>query len=102
MRYILSPNASRSLESLKQFSLEHFGERQTKSYLHDLLESMEQIAANPQIGRIRNELLQGCHSWFVGSHTIYYRERQGHIEIIDILHQSAEPSRYILEADEDE
>ena len=57
---------------------------------------MQALADNPLLGMVREDLKVGYHSYFVGSHTIYYRIYLTHIGIIDILHQSMEPSKHIV------
>lgn len=95
-KYILSPEAQSSLRGIRTFSLKNFGEAQTKIYLQNIRTRMRDLAENPLRGRIREELKVGYHSDFVGSHTIYYRIQTDHIEIIDVLHQSMEPSSHIV------
>jgi len=83
------------LKEIKSFSVRNFGEHRAKTYLEDILTRFRELAANPSIGTIRNELNAGYYSSFVGSHTIYYKTNPGLIEIIDVLHQSMEPIRHL-------
>lgn len=57
---------------------------------------MKTLAGTPNKGLIREDLKVGYHSDFVGSHTIYYKIQPSHIEIIDVLHQSMDPSNNIV------
>lgn len=93
VEYLLSPEAQQSLKEIKSFSVRNFGEQRTKIYLESIMTRFQELAANPSLGKIRNELNAGYCSSFVGSHTIYYRTNPGLIEIIDVLHQSMEPTR---------
>jgi len=95
-KYLLSPEAQKSLSNIKAYSNKKFGPQRTKTYLQDIRNRMQALAENPSRGRIREDLKVGYHSDFVGSHTIYYRVRPTHIEIIDVLHQSMEPSKHII------
>ena len=91
-KYILSPNAQKSLVSIKVYSLNQFGERQTKIYLQSIQSKFEELAGNPEIGRIRDEIKTGYLSVLIGSHVIFYRISESYIiDIIDVLHQSMEP-----------
>jgi len=56
---------------------------------------MKLLAAQPSQGKERSEIKAGYYSYFVGSHTIYYRISDTHIDIIDILRQSMEPTLHI-------
>lgn len=94
-KYLLSPEAQQSLRNIKAYSNKKFGPQRTKTYLQDIRHRMQALAENPSRGIIREDLKVGYHSDFVGSHTIYYRVQPAHIEIIDVLHQSMEPSKHI-------
>lgn len=95
-KYFLSPEAQASLQEIRKFSVENFGMQQTKIYLENIREKMRSLAENPLSGKLREELKAGYFSAFVGTHTIYYKIQSSHIEIIDVLHQSMEPSRHIF------
>lgn len=94
-KYILSPQAQASLQEIRAYSLKHFGKRQTAIYLKELHERMKDLAAAPSKGTARDEIKLGYYSSFVGSHTIYYRISDTHIDIIDVLHQRMEPTRHL-------
>ena len=95
-QYILSPEAQRSLKAIKSYSIKHFGTKRTKTYLQSIQTRMQDLAENPLRGIIRKDLKVGYYSDFIGSHTIYYRLRLIHIDIIDVLHQSMEPSKHLI------
>jgi len=90
-KYILSPNAQKSLLSIKDYSLNQFGERQTKVYLQSIQAKFESVADNPETGRRRDEIKTGYLSILIGSHVVFYRISESHIDIIDVLHQNMEP-----------
>ncbi|MAU12851.1 MAG: hypothetical protein CL607_23730 [Anaerolineaceae bacterium] len=96
-QYILSPNAQASLRAIKSYSLNQFGEQQTRIYLQLIATRLQAIAEEPEIGRSRDEIKQGYLSFLAGSHVIFYRKGQGHIDIIDILHQSMEPHLHLYD-----
>jgi len=95
--YILSPAAQSSLKNIRAYSIKNFGVTRTKTYLQSIRAHMQTLAKNPSLGAIREDLALGYYSSFIGSHTIYYRQQAKHIDIIDVLHQSMEPSRHIAE-----
>jgi toxin ParE1/3/4 len=93
--YVLSPAAQKSLINIKTYSTNKFGKKRTTTYLKDLRLRMRELSESPLLGLARDELKKGYYSYYEGSHTIYYRITQTHIEIIEILHQSMEPSRHL-------
>ena len=60
---------------------------------------MRYLAENPQRGKARDKIKRGYYSYLEGSHMIYYKILADHIAIIDILHQSMEPTRHLLQDD---
>ena len=99
-KYLLSPNAVRSLKSIEEYTVNTFGKIQTRIYLKKLHEKMQFIAENPKnLGKLRTDIVSdwNCYSCFVGSHTIYYEiVSVNEINIIDILHQSMEPQNHLI------
>jgi toxin ParE1/3/4 len=93
--YLLSPRAQRSLVQISQYTFDNVGERQKKRYLKILRECMRSAAKNPEKGKVRDDIKTGYYSLQAEKHNIYYRIRNSHIEVIDVLHQSMEPNIHI-------
>lgn len=96
-KYILSPNAKKSLRDIKTYSLEHFGDKQTQIYLDKIRERVRFVAEKPNRGKNRDEIKEGYFSIAAGSHMIYYKIQSSHIDIIDVLHQKMEPLLHLYE-----
>lgn len=94
-RFLLSPQAEKSLSQISSYTLKNFGERQRKKYLSMLRKEMRAVAADPKKGRRRNDIKPGYLSVSVEKHHIYYRISDAHIEIMDVLHQSMEPNFHL-------
>jgi len=95
-KYELSLEAQNSLKGIKSYSLKTFGARQTEVYLKSIQNQMKKLSRNPTMGMERKDLKIGYYSYFVGSHTIYYLVIKDNIVIIDVLHQSMEPSIHLF------
>jgi len=96
-KYVLSTEAQNSLRKIQIYSTKNYGKERARKYLTDIRKRMEVLAENPSRGIIREDLKVGYHSDFIGSHTIYYRIKSTHIDIIDVLHQSMDPSKHIAD-----
>jgi toxin ParE1/3/4 len=99
-KYSLSKQAQQSLKAIKEYSTKRFGLHQTSIYLANLKDTMGLLAESPQIGTKRTDLFADwiCYSYCEGSHTIYYEVISASaIAVIDVLHQSMEPTRYLSE-----
>jgi toxin ParE1/3/4 len=94
-KYALSPAAQESLLDIKAYSIKTFGKKRTTVYFKALRDRMRLLSESSLTGIDRNEIKNGYYSYFEGSHTIYYRITETHIDIIDILHQSMEPSTHL-------
>ena len=96
-KYILTIQAKNRLKEIREFSTKEFGKVRTKQYLKSLKDRMNFLANDPQKGKKREDITSqwDCYSYFEGSHTIYFEPYSDHIVIIDILHQSMEPSKHL-------
>jgi len=62
-----------------------------------LRDTMQKAANAPEAnGKARPEIKAGYYSIFTGKHTIYYRIKPEHIDIIDVLHQRMEPTNHLF------
>ena len=95
-KYSLSPQAQESLKGIHAYTLKNFGKQQTSKYIKELRNRMRELAISPSKGQERKEVKSGYYSSFVGSHTIYYRIANNHIEVMDVLHQSMDPIKNLL------
>ena len=95
VKYFLSTEAQKSLKNIRAYSIKNFGTTRTKTYLQSISKKLHELAENPLRGITREDLKVGYYSDIVGSHTIYYRIKPTHIDIIDVLHQSMEPSKHL-------
>lgn len=93
--YVLSPQAQNSLRQISRYTRENFGEQQKRKYLKLLRDKMRSAAKSPDKGQGRSEIREGYYSIRAGKRHIYYRLKETHIDIIDVLHQSMEPGLHI-------
>ena len=93
--YVLSPETATSIAEINSYKVQQFRSKQARRYLENLLNPLEFIAEDPQRGMHRPEIKAGLFSYFVGSHRIYYRFSSEQIQVIDILHQSMEPTHHL-------
>lgn len=74
-----------------EYTLRTWGEAQTVHYLNRIEDRMEQLAANPLLGRRCDEILPGLRRMEEGRHVIFYGTTNEGILISRILHQSMVP-----------
>ena len=88
----ITDRAKNHLADVKRFTVSQWGQEQAVKYLREIYDKIDLLAQRPQIGVNRTEELgDGIHSCFIGSHTIYYKHDKKNIVIHAILHQSMTP-----------
>jgi len=111
-RFRLSPSARTDLAQILATSVERWGIEGKRRYAAVLAAGMRKVAAKPQgpTTRDRVELSRGIRSFHLQNvrvgeteaqvkkpvHVLYYRVvRPGLVEVVRVLHERMEPSRYI-------
>ncbi len=92
--YRLRALARSDLESIWDFTLEEWGVDQAERYLSEVFACFDELAANPLLGRRRDEVKPGYRSFPQGRHTVFYKIESDGIEIIGVVHQSADVERH--------
>lgn len=94
-RYRLSQEADRDLEDIFDYTTREFGIDQAVSYVFGFEAVFVSLAANPGLGRKRDEIRKGLRSFVNGSHAIFYRVLKDHIHIVRVLHGSRDIIKFI-------
>jgi toxin ParE1/3/4 len=72
-RYRLSQEADRDLQDIFDYTAREFGLDQAIAYVSGFEEIFVNLAANPGLGRKRDEVRNGLRSFVKGNHTLFYR-----------------------------
>ena len=65
--------------------------------IDELYEMFDTIVLNLDIGRPRNELMQGLRSFIAGQHVIYYRVERDKIQVKRVIHGARDLSKIAFE-----
>jgi len=93
--YEFTGHAECDLEGIIDYTLEHWGPRQAKTYLDGLHSLAGKLAANPDLGVSRDALFKGLISFPYASHVLYYVKQPHGITIIRVLHKRMDPCRHL-------
>lgn len=88
--YRLRALAREDLRRIWNYTFERWGVEQAERYLAAMFTCFEDLAANPQLGRERGDVKAGYRSFPQGRHVVFFRVGESAIEIIGIVHQSAD------------
>lgn len=88
--YALRELARADLEAIWAYTVEQWGVEQAERYLHALFDCFDELAANPRLGRDRDDVKVGYRSFPQGRHVVFYVIVSAGIEVIGVVHQSAD------------
>lgn len=88
--YALRELARADLEAIWVYTVEQWGIEQAERYLLGFFRCFDDLAANPRLGRERDDVKVGYRSFPQGRHVVFYVIPPAGIEVIGIVHQSAD------------
>ena len=94
--YALRELARSDLEAIWVYTAEHWGVEQAERYLQGLFDCFGELAVNPMLGRERDDVKAGYRSFPHGRHMVFYLMASGSIEVIGIVHQSADVDAHLV------
>ena len=100
--YALRELAVADLEAIWVYTVEQWGIEQAERYLQGLFDCFGELAVNPMLGRERDDVKAGYRSFPHGRHMVFYLMASGSIEVIGIVHQSADVDARLVESPNDE
>ncbi len=97
-KYILTNKAVDDLSKIWNYTLHKWSESQADKYYKTLLESIIDIASNPDFGKNYSVIIEDLLGIRVGRHIVFYRKIDiDKILIIRILHERMDLKRRIAE-----
>jgi len=92
LKRFITDRAKTHMNDIRRFTKDQWGMAQSVKYMQEIGDKIGLLAQRPQIGIDRsNDLGDDIRSYFVGSHTIYYRYDSELLVVYAILHQSMTP-----------
>ncbi len=86
-RYLLTPEAERDLDEIKQYLLRHGGPRVARYVLREIREAFRFLARSPEAGHRREDLIDApLKFWTVFSYLVVYDPAKRPIEILNVIH----------------
>lgn len=95
MKLILTEAALDDLRSIREYTLETWGEAQEEIYLRKIWDRIQGLRENPSRYRLREELFPGCRIASEGRHVILFQSENKAITIVRILHSAMDFKRHL-------
>jgi toxin ParE1/3/4 len=92
--YRLTPAAQRDLSSIWDYTEERWPAEQAETYVMEIRSAIERIAVGPDRGRDCGDIRVGYRRYAIGSHLVFYVETEHGVDVVRILHQRMDPTRY--------
>jgi toxin ParE1/3/4 len=90
----LTRAAREDLKAIGRYTQRTWGRRQRTAYLTQLDRRFHALAEMPSLGRSCDDIRPGYRKDTEGAHVIFYREVDGGIEIVRILHGRMDLDRH--------
>ena len=88
MTFDLTSAAVEDLQSIREYTLRKWGAEQEEKYLDAMWKRVEEIQADPERWKFRNDLFPGCQLAAQGKHVIVFRMDDEVIQVVRILHSA--------------
>lgn len=93
----LSLPADEDVRGIWRFTAASWSERQAQIYVGKLFDAMEALAAGARAGHPADDISTGLRRENCASHAILYRQRDGGIFVVRVLHQRMHFSDHLAE-----
>ena len=94
-RIFKTQEAESDLEGIWLYSFEEWDEEQADKYYDQLIEGINNLLDNPELGKSRATIRSDYRSIQISSHIIYYRIQEDDIRIIRVLHERMLPRKHL-------
>ena len=95
MKFRLAKQAQADLDSIWDYSFITWDEKRADLYIDALFARFEWLTKSRLLWRERNDIRPGLFSYPEHSHLIIFREVQGNIEIVRVLHGRMDIKRHL-------
>ncbi|MFN8776135.1 MAG: type II toxin-antitoxin system RelE/ParE family toxin [Flavobacteriales bacterium] len=86
--YKLSKKAVQDLSEIWAYTAERWSENQADKYYQLIIDTCDEVALNPKLGKKYPQVKKGLRGFRGGKHILFYRQAKPKtIEIIRILHE---------------
>lgn len=93
--YRLRPKARADIEDIWNYTCRTWSVQQARHYVCGLRDVCIDLAENPGIGKIRDELYRGLRVYPSGKHLIFYLTVENGIDVVRILHERMDSKQHL-------
>jgi toxin ParE1/3/4 len=94
-KFYLKGHARSDITQIRKYTIKNWGDAQWEIYKQSLLQRFQNLANNPNIGIIIDEISPNAVRFPLNDHVIYYLRRQKDIVIVGVLSTSMSPEKHL-------
>ena len=94
MHLVFSPAALADLDEIWDYTADNWSIQQADAYVDGVVAACRDLAERRVVGR-SVAIRQGYLKYVVGSHVIFYRESEGRLDIMRLLHRMMDFDRHL-------
>lgn len=91
----LTRDAQQDLRAIRRYTVETWGQEQSRTYLEGIRDTSALLAEFPGQGLARLDVGEGVFSFPYGSHMLYYRLEKQQLVVFAVLHQRMVPAEHL-------
>ncbi|HCL4203872.1 TPA: type II toxin-antitoxin system RelE/ParE family toxin [Pseudomonas aeruginosa] len=91
----LTRDAQQDLTAIRRYTVNTWGQEQSRKYLQGARETIELLVEFPGQGVVRLGVGEGVFSFPYGSHMLYYRIEEEQLVVFAVLHQRMVPTEHL-------
>ncbi|MDT8414819.1 MAG: type II toxin-antitoxin system RelE/ParE family toxin [Flavobacteriaceae bacterium] len=95
--YKLTNKAAEDLSKIWEYTFEVWSENQADKHYEELISNCQEIAKNPDLGKIYEGISTQLLGMKANRHVIFYRTNENYVEITRILHERMDLKKRITE-----
>lgn len=93
--FVLRRRAELDLDEIADYTLENWGEAKLVEYVTMLDAAFQELAGDPHLGRLADDVRKGYFRHRAGSHMIYFKRKRTGVEIVRVLHVRMSPRKHL-------
>jgi len=95
VKFFIKGHARSDIAKIRKYTIENWGNEQWLEYKKMLYKKLQNLANNPKLGIIINEISPHAFRFPLKDHVVYYLQRKNDIVFVGLLSNSMAPEKHL-------
>ena len=86
-KVLLRPKAEADIDAIWNYTSKRWGRTQANHYVGEIRKAISAVADQTRSSRSADDIRKDYRKTLVGQHTVFFRDTNGTVEVIRVLHQ---------------